>query len=261
MKRSYAPVRALERGLDILLTLSRIGRARPTELASATGLDRTTTYRLLETLEAKGMVARSEADDSYFLSIGVRRLSDGYTINDRVLRLVALELGALLAKVQWPSDYATFSGGQMIIDETTHPFSPFSVHRRMVGRARPVMRSALGRAMLAGASERRREILLEITATSPVDDAGEAAHRPAVDHLLSEFAERGYAWSVGRTDPQIAAIALPLVVGGEALGAINILFFRSAMTVEQCADRFLGTLRYSVTSLQKKIEAEGVVIS
>ena len=124
MERIYKPVRALERGLDLLLALNRLGRARPGVLARATGIDRTTTYRMLETLDAKGMVIRSETDDSYILSSGVKRLSDGFTVNDRLLRVVAPELGKLLAKVQWPSDFATFSQGSMVIEETTHPFSP-----------------------------------------------------------------------------------------------------------------------------------------
>lgn len=256
MQRTYTPVRALERGLELLLALNRLGRARPGELARVTGLDRTTTYRLLETLAAKGMVMRSETDDSYILSAGVKRLSDGFTANDRLLRVIAPELGGLLAKVQWPSDFATFSNGSMVIEETTHPFSPFSVHRGMIGRSRPVMRSALGRAMLAGASPERRAAMLEIVGGSPAEDAMEATHQPTVNRLLEEFEHRGFAWSIGGTEAHISAIALPLIVHSEAVGAVNILFFRSAMTIEQCAQRFLETFRGSMASMQEKIEAD-----
>jgi IclR family transcriptional regulator, mhp operon transcriptional activator len=259
MERIYKPVRALERGLDLLLALNRLGRARPGVLARETGIDRTTTYRMLETLDAKGMVIRSETDDSYILSSGVKRLSDGFTVNDRLLRVVAPELGKLLAKVQWPSDFATFSQGSMVIEETTHPFSPFSVHRGMIGRSRPIMRSALGRAMLAGASPEKRSVMLEIVGASQVEDAWEAGHAPTVEKLLEEYNKRGFAWSVGGTESHISAIALPLIVHSEAVGAVNILFFRSAMTIEQCAERFLETFRASVAAMQVRIESDAEV--
>ncbi len=256
MERNYKAVRALERGLDLLLVLNRLGRARPSLLAREAGIDRTTTYRLLETLQAKGMVIRSEADDSYILSAGVKRLSDGFTVNDSLLHVIAPELGKLLSVVQWPSDFATFSQGSMIIEETTHPFSAFSVHRGMIGRSRPLMRSALGKAMLAGATPEKREMMLLIAAKAGLEDSWQASHQPTIDQNITEFQKNGYASSVGGTESQISAIALPVIVNDEAVGAVNILFFRSAMTIQQCADRFLPALRSSVGNMQARFEVE-----
>lgn len=259
MERTYTPVRALERGLDLLLALNRLGRARVSILAAEAGIDRTTTYRLLDTLAAKGMVVRSDSDDSYMLSAGVRRLSDGYTLQGSILGTVAATLKELLAAVTWPSEYATFAGGAMVIQESTHPFSPFSVHRGMIGRSRPLMHSALGRAMLAGASPERRAAMLEVAARSGVEDAADAQRPPVVAGILHDFEARGYAASAGDTEAKISAIALPVIVHGEAVGAINIAFFRSTFTIDQAAARFLQPFRTRIVMLQQRIEAgEGI---
>ena len=55
-------VRALVRGLDILRHVNRVGACRAREIAIATGIPRSTVYRLLETLEEQGYVRGYHAD-------------------------------------------------------------------------------------------------------------------------------------------------------------------------------------------------------
>lgn len=249
----YRPVRALNRGLAILQELNRLGAARPSGLAQATGLDRTTTYRLLATLEEAGLVRISASSDEYVLTERVRTLSEGFTERDRTTQIVTAHLGTLFQKVLWPTDFATFERGAMVIRETTHRFSPYSVHRAMVGQPRPLLTSALGRAALAGASEAERSMMLEIFRAA-VPDAVTSASRleDEVSYLLSDYARRGYGWSVGGSDGRISAIGVPVRTGTGAAAAINLVFFRTAMSIETAAERFLEALKLCVT----KIEAD-----
>src|SRR5882757_8026307 len=48
-RESTRPIRALNRGLEVLTELNRLERAAINTLANAVGLPRTTTYRILET--------------------------------------------------------------------------------------------------------------------------------------------------------------------------------------------------------------------
>jgi IclR family mhp operon transcriptional activator len=57
-------------------------------LAHKTGIDRTTTYRLLATLESLGYVTKSPSDGQYVLTPAVRDLSEGLTETDRAARVV-----------------------------------------------------------------------------------------------------------------------------------------------------------------------------
>ena len=248
MKGTYKTVRALERGLEILFELNKLGRASPAQLAKATGIDRTTVYRMLYTLTGLGLVACSPAEDTFYLLRDVRRLSDGFVETDQVLWLAGIELGKMLLKVHWPSDYATFDRGTMLIQETTHRFSSLSVHRNMVGRRRALLSSALGRAVLAGASAPEREMILEISEAS----LGRPMPRN-LDSLLEDFHQRGYAWSIGGSEGHISAIALPIRGRDRIVGAVNIVFFRRASTPEEIAHKHLESLKNCITAIEAGI--------
>lgn len=252
MVQTYSKVRALERGILILTELNIRGAARPADLAAACGIDRTTAYRMLATLADLGLVTKSQSDDSWTLAAGVRRLSEGFTETDELITIVAQEIGAMLAKIRWPSDFGCFHRGRMLIRETTHHFSPFSVHRAMVGRYRPLVRSAMGRAILAAASMEERRAMLEITIREDAPDAADAADTRSVELMVADTQKRGYAWSVGGSEPSISAIALPVRAGAKVMGALNIVFFRKAMSVEEAASRHLDALRACVASIEQR---------
>jgi IclR family mhp operon transcriptional activator len=237
----------------LLQRLNEVGTARPAALAQSVRLDRTTTYRLLATLEAMGLVRRSESSDDYVLTDGVRTLSDGFTARDRTTQIVAAHMGTLFPQVLWPTDFATFENGAMVIRETTHRFSPYSVHRAMVGRPRPLLVSALGRAALAGATDAQREAMLDILAGSAETGAvSRARMNDEVNFIISDFGRRGYAWSVGGTDSKISAIAVPVKTRSD-IAALNLIFFSSAMGVEKAAERFLEPLKACARDVERDL--------
>jgi IclR family mhp operon transcriptional activator len=241
----------------LLQALNRLGTARPAELAEAAGLDRTTTYRMLATLEEAGFVIKSDSSDAFILTERVRTLSDGFTARDRTTQIVTGHLGTLFQKVLWPTDFATFESGAMVIRETTHRFSPYSVHRAMVGQPRPLLTSALGRAALAGATPQDRTTMLDILrGAEPWIDAAKRRLEKQVSRILTDYAKRGYAWSVGGTEYKISAIGVAVRTGGAA-AAINLVFFRSAMSVETAAERFLDAMRECAAGIEASVGAIG----
>lgn len=254
--QKYTHVRALERGLRLLVALNEAGRSDPATLARIADIDRTTAYRLLETLEGLGYVSRSQSDGKYVLLPAVRNLSEGHTRFDKASRIVAEELFDLLPQVLWPTDYATFERGWMVIRETTHRFSPYSVHRAMVGRRRPLIESALGRAMLAGAEQSQRQEMLTIAKSAGATDMADDRIEDAMVSLTEDYARRGYAWAVDGAEQGISAIALPVKVSGSVLGSVNVLFFTSAMAIEMAAERFLPSLRNAVTVIGSRLRTQ-----
>ena len=252
-EQRYPQVRALDRGLRLLVALNEAGRSDPATLAKIADIDRTTAYRLLETLEGLGYVSRSQSDGKYVLLPAVRNLSEGHTRSDKASRIVAEELFELLPHVLWPTDFATFERGWMVIRETTHRFSPYSVHRAMVGRRRPLIESALGRAMLAGAEQSHREEMVAIAKNTGATAMSDRRINEAMVSLLADYARRGYAWSVDGSEQGISAIALPVHVSGSVLGSVNVLFFTSAMAIEMAAERFLPLLRNAVATIAARL--------
>ncbi len=249
----YRHVRALTRGLDLLRELNTRGHARAAELAAATGIDRTTTYRLLATLAEYGLVQPHPSSDDYVLTAMVRRLSDGYTERDHLTQIVTPHLGALFQQVLWPTDFAIFEAGAMVIRETTHRFSPYSVHRAIVGQPRQMLTTALGRAALAGASPADRLAMMEIARGTDPDPAPQEWIDAQIDQAVADYARRGYSCSAGLTDGRVSAIGLAVCTEAHIGAAINLVFFRSAMTIEIAAHRFLDPMRACVAAIEARL--------
>lgn len=253
MAETHKEVRSLSRGLNVLIALNRCGSSTATALAQKTGLHRTTVYRLLDTLIGLGFVSRNMSDERFELMPAIRRLSEGFTDTDFLARMVAPELGRLFSKVLWPTDFATFENGTMQIRESTQRFSPYSLNRGVVGTTRLFTRSALGRAVLAAASPEERVEMLRQTIAGGHPDISYASNARYINTIVKQTSSRGYATSVGETEDRISAIALPVNNRGKVVGAINLVFFRSAMRCEDAADKFLGEMQHSVKAIEERI--------
>jgi IclR family mhp operon transcriptional activator len=159
---------------------------------------------------------------------------------------------SLLDQVSWPSDFGVFELGSVLIRESTHPFSPFSVHRSMVGRRRSLVRSALGRAILTASSSALRREMLETTASFVEEDASLAKDRRFIEGIVSQTTKDGYASSVGGSEAGISAIALPIQGGGPVLGSLNLIFFSSSMTPEVAARKYLPSMKVAVKEIERR---------
>lgn len=249
----YPRVRALERGLDLICALSELGWATPGKLAKETGIHRATVYRLLSTLEASGYVHFRKSDGTYFLTRRFSSIADGIKDEDGVTQIVSPHMGNLLTQVQWPSDFVTFSSGRLTIRESTHRFSPMSVNRNMVGKPRPLLNSALGISFLSALSDESREKILTL-AEMAGDESVKISNREEVMRRIVVVRTRGYAESTGETQHNISAIALPIHWKDRVLGAINIMFFKRALSPTKAAELYLESLCQCVQNIEHDLE-------
>ena len=248
-------VRALSRGLVLIGELNASGPSNVVQLAKRTGLNRTTCYRLLDTLREGGYVTFDETNAIYGLTPQVRTLSEGVSSRDLSSQAALPAMFSLLDEVSWPSDFGTFELGSMLIRESTHPFSPFSVHRSMVGRRRSLVRSALGRAVLAASPPALRREMLEMTASLVDEDSALAKDRHFIEDIVSHTKKDGYASSVGGSEAGISAIALPIRGAGPVLGSLNLIFFSTSMTPELAARRYLPDMKQAVQEIERRWSA------
>jgi IclR family transcriptional regulator, mhp operon transcriptional activator len=248
-------VRALSRGLALIGELNASGPSNAVQLAKRTGLNRTTCYRLLDTLRDEGYVTFDETNALFGLTPQVRTLSEGVSSRDLSSQAALPAMFGLLDQVSWPSDFGVFELGSVLIRESTHPFSPFSVHRSMVGRRRSLINSALGRAILVASSPALRREMLEMTASLVEEDALLAKDRRFIDDIISQTKRDGHASSVGGTESGISAIALPIQGGGPVLGSLNLIFFSTSMTPEVAARRYLVSMKNAVTEIERRWSA------
>jgi IclR family transcriptional regulator, mhp operon transcriptional activator len=233
----------------------RAGRLASYILRNAQGSTGPTCYRLLDTLCEDGYVTFDETNALFGLTPLVRTLSEGISSRELSSQAALPAMFSLLDEVNWPSDFGVFELGSVLIRESTHPFSPFSVHRSMVGRRRSLVRSALGKAILAASAPRLRREMLDLTASLVEEDAELAKDRRFIDDILLQTKKDGYASSVGGSEAGISAIALAIRGGGPVLGSLNLIFFSSSMTPEVASKKYLPSMKVAVKEIEQRWSA------
>jgi IclR family mhp operon transcriptional activator len=252
----YKSVRALSRGIEILEAAADLGWARISTLAAYTGIDRATLYRLVQTLEEKGYLIRRAEDGAVALTARVLQLSDGVHHNSLAAQVITPFLQQLTRRVLWPSDFAVLASGRITIEASSHKFSPMSVHRHLVGKTRSLLRSALGIAYLSALSREDLRNTLAVVSRLGGPDAADLRGIRDVEAYLESVHRNGYAFSEGRIERNISAIALPVRLGHKPVGAVNIVFFRSAMTPAEAAAAYLPPLREAIAGAEAVLAAQ-----
>jgi len=252
---TYREVRSLGRGLAIIESLSELGWSSPGQLSHHTGVDRATIYRLLATLQRCGYAARREGDGHWFLTGKMRNFGFSVREEDRLIPILLPALADLVGQIHWPSDFATLTDGHLRILASTHHLTTMTFSRSLVGQDRPILRSAMGRAILAAMTPEARDRALVAIASGGSKDAVELADRRAVDRVIAETQTLGYAVSAGLVEPRTSAIAVPVMAADEVAGAVNIMFFRATMTPAEAAVKLLEPLRATASVIERAIAA------
>lgn len=248
--RQSEGVRAFKRGLDVLREVNRSGGIRAGDVARALDLPRPTVYRLLETLEELGYVARSASDDRFRVTRHALGLGDGYDPGVVICQAAAPYLAELSKTLVWPVDLSTYENAAMVVQETTHSRSPLSIDRNMIGKRLPMLRTSAGRAYLAACPPREREMI--VNHLRRIDEADD---RPFLDdkrlsQMIAETARRGYAIrSEGEYNPKTASIAVPIVRDEAVFGCISIIWIRSALSLDEAVAQFAATLRETAAAM------------
>ena len=241
---STRPIRALQRGLEVLHVLNLHNGATVSEVASAIDLPRTTTYRILETLCVAGYAYRAVSDERYRLTILVRGLSDGFDDEAWVTQIARPYIYELCNELVWPIAVATLSGSTMLIRQTTDHRSPLAIEKRGPGFRVSILGSASGLAYIAYCSKEQREATLDMLGRSRRDEDKPAKNRKKVYETLADVRKRGYAiWHRPRRVSDETSISVPVLSDDRLLATVTIRFSASAVPEAEAGQKFVPRLR------------------
>jgi DNA-binding IclR family transcriptional regulator len=207
-------VRAVQRALDLLFRLAEHPDGVSLQrLAAEVGFSKSTTHRLLATLERAGAAEQDLASRAYRLGPRLRRLAHGGGLLTD-LRRIALPYMVELR------DLCGESIALQILDDCWTVVleqceSPHEVRRVLsVGQRLPVLTGATSTAILSRLPTEEVERIL--ARTRRPDESGPDAAR------LEAVRRAGWAFAFSRRVPGGSAIAAPLLgPGGRVLGAIS----------------------------------------
>jgi IclR family mhp operon transcriptional activator len=228
------------------------------DLHLATGIPKPSLLRVLQTLERFHLVSRRLGDGRYRTSTNLTRRPRRHARHERVAEAAAPVLDRLCQKVSWPSNMMVPAGDHMVIAESSQTRTPFLINAGGIGSPVNWLLSGVGRAYLAYCPNKESEQILSRLRKSdnPVD---RLAHEPKrLEKILAETRHRGYAirdpsfvgghYGTAPRDDGLAAIAVPLLDRSRVHGAINILWVKTAYTIEDFAGRHLADLQAAARS-------------
>lgn len=198
----------LARGMEVLraFTLAEplLGNR---EISDRTGLPKPTVSRLTYTLTLLGYLSRVDGLQKYRLGSGVLSLGYPLLANMRV-RQIARPIMETVARETGCTVNLGMRDRTSVVYIDTCRVDPGNVYQPDIGSTRPLLSTAIGRALiLASAPPERSAILNRLKVEDP--------HRFALDKPLWEadqkaFAERGYCYSRGDWRKEVHAVAVPI---------------------------------------------------
>lgn len=198
----------LARGLDVLRCF-QVGEPLlgNKEIAQRTGLPKATVSRLTHTLIELGYLRRNGELGKYELASAV--LSLGYPLlgNMRIRQVARPFMKELADQVNGSVSAGLRDRINMVYVETCRANEALP-RRPDIGSSLPIVRSAMGRAWLAVATEAEREhALREIRHETP---EAWGTYRGAVEQGRGDFGTRGFCISHGDMEEGTWAVAVPM---------------------------------------------------
>jgi IclR family acetate operon transcriptional repressor len=221
-------VQSVGRALTILQLIAQQGEATCSELGRALSVNRSTAFRILATLEARGMVVQDGARGSYRIGEGVIALAAGASRHQLPLTAVARPAcEELAAETAETVNIAIFDGDAVIsVDQVLGSATVRSVN--WIGQRTPAHATSAGKVFLAYLPELHRRRLLSAglqrytsyTITDPV----------VLGEELASVRRSGYSTTHEEHEYGLAAVAAPIFDSAGTVAA--------AVTVSGPASRF-----------------------
>ena len=267
--KSVKSIRALERGLDVLQALQTGPGAGLKDLHEITGLPKATLLRILRTLMERNLIWQRMADGAYLPSSRAPSPPAGPDGETRLVEVASPVMARLCERVNWPSVLAVRRGGQMEVIETNRPRSHVP-HLPLgpVGARINMLLTSTGRAYVSFCTQAEREELTQILRESGRPEDAFAQDPVWLARLVSQTQAQGY----GQRDPSVAgeapgrslmpddgrnSIAVPVIVSGRVVAALNLTWTRRAASVTQVVGDSLAELRAAAADIGRGLERAG----
>lgn len=251
-------MQSLAKGLRVLETFSS-GAEEMTlsEIATASGFDAGTTFRMVNTLADAGYVVRIPDSTRYRLSLKVLDLGFNAIAHTDLRALVRPLLQSLVDQVNEAASFAVLEGGDVLyIERVRAGFTRIGADIR-IGTTIHAPITSIGRTILAFLPENQLERALTVSprhpiATVPVPD------RAALDGMLATIRKDGYLVGESAITSDLRLLAVPVIgPDGWATGAISVVSPSVHSTDEDLKARALAPMQAIARQIARSQEAIG----
>lgn len=232
-------IQSLDRGLKLL---EEIGRSKISvslkDLASVLGIDRSSIFRLLSTLESRGYLERDEETKRYKLGYKILELSGRLYANFQISELARPYLEELARRTGESAHLAIYSSSGALLIEKENSSEAISVNMD-IGRGEPLYCTALGKVLLLSLSQEKLNSIISAGVGSVRGEIKSYTKNTIVDSRmlveeLEKVRQKGYAIDNEEYREGVRCVASPVYdFRGKIVAAIGISGPGSRITLEK----------------------------
>lgn len=235
-----SPVQSVDRAVTVLEILADAGEAGVTEIAGKLGVHKSTAFRLVAALEARGLVEQNSERGKYRLGMGILHLAGATTASLDLVQESRPPCRALAAETNETVNLAILSDGLALYLDQVSGSSALQSHN-WVGQRIPLHATSNGKVLLSGLpdGEVARVVRRPLRAYTPETIT-------TMKGLLAELATvraAGHAVAVDEFEVGLGAVAAPIRdFHGDVIASVSV----SGPTFRLDSDR-MGHIVLNVT--------------
>lgn len=225
---------AIDRAVDVMEALAAGGPAGIRDLAARLGIPRSTVYRVLNSLEARGLVAR-EADNTYRLGAQLLRLARAVPAGFDLVALARPPMEDLARELRCTAKLSVREGDAALVVAVAESPETYAVTTQ-VGRRFPLHAGAASKVLAAfGPAEARARLLAgPLAKVTPATITNRAVLKRALEAVRAS----GHATDAGEFAPGIRAVAAPVFgPDGACVAALSIPYLDGTEAAREIALR------------------------
>jgi DNA-binding IclR family transcriptional regulator len=210
-------VQSVARAAELLKALGAGGGATVFDLADRCGLNRSTAWRILATLEDEGLVERDPRTGLYGVGYALVALAAGAGHEPLVRRAHPL-LRALAEACEETASLAVARNLQLVYVDQVQ--APHVMAADWLGRPTPLHATSTGKALLAWLGEHELAAALPARLQRFTDTT--ITTRAALRAELASVRGRGFAVSRGELEPALWGVSAPVLDGGQPVAVVSV---------------------------------------
>lgn len=254
--REEDDIQALRLGIQALRLLNGRESVSCADLVEPLGLSRAAAYRVVNTLHGLGYLTREKAGrgSRYRLSARVRRLSEGFDGDRRLLEIAQPLMLDFTEKHGWPLALCTPAGNRFYVRFTTDYSTSRVLKRFRAGFYGNLLGAASGHVCLAHQAEPMQSAIIRELQRGP--DAGSPLLRDpqALRALLDQVKKQGWA-EYHEAGERERSIAVPVMQHGVLVGALTLRYMVVADRNPRAFAEHLAQLRELAQATERALDA------
>jgi DNA-binding IclR family transcriptional regulator len=240
-------IQSLDRGLEILFILAEHKSKGVTELANELQVNKSTVFRLLETLEKRNLVQQDKTTAKYKLGIGLLHISEGLVKNLDIINVSKPTLKQLMDSTKESVHLCTFANDKVYVVDQVKSDQIMKVSAT-IGHEEPIYCSSVGKCILAYLPDETRSRIIDGVQFIPYTEKTKASKEALIEEIQL-IRKKGYALDDEEVSVGVCCIAAPIYNHrGEVKSSIGISG-PSARIRPENIDSYINKLKIAASNI------------